>query len=474
MGLKKMIEDIKILNTDLGTIMDFIIKVVCPCLLFIAIFVFGVAFFQRYQATKIKSIKRKTKGSAHGVIFGNKGLFNYYSPCDDEGSIGVFSGSGTGKTTAIVIPTIRSWVGTVFCIDISGDISRNCNVENKLLYEPKNQKSNPYNIFAVIDILENDEDKIRELQKLALLVMPPVNGMTENAKFYYDNGRKILSASLIAFYFKGFDFCDICKKIYDNGYKTLFKEIDETENETAINLINSFLEIPEQWTASSKESCDNSILLFATEPTVFRTLRRPQNNEIAITNETIEKYNIFIRIEDEDMEFYAPLINIITSQQMQYISRRQVDNDSPQILLVLDEFASLGLENVMVLNALRKYRKRKCRTLILSQNLADLDILYGHETTRALLSNMKFKVLLGGLGEPESQKYFADLIGFEDVTKHSTSSNSQDTTETTSEGRQYKIEPSELDKQGKDTAIVIVSEGVGFIKLNKNYFFKAK
>ncbi len=111
--------------------------------------------------------------------------------------------------------------------------------------------------------------------------------------------------------------------------------------------------------------------------------------------------------------------------------------------------------------------------MLLTQNLADIDILYGHDMTRSILSNLRFKVLLGGLAEPDSQKYFADLIGTKEVKKKSVS-HGDHTTHTESESREYIIEPADLDRQGKDTVILIYSEGfgAGYLLLKKNFYFK--
>jgi len=63
----------------------------------------------------------------------------------------------------------------------------------------------------------------------------------------------------------------------------------------------------------------------------------------------------------------------------------------------------------MILEATQKYRKRLCRLMILTQNLADLIILYGREVTRGLIGNFDYKVLLGGIGDLET---FSKLIGY--------------------------------------------------------------
>jgi type IV secretory pathway TraG/TraD family ATPase VirD4 len=301
----------------------------------------------------------------------------------------------------------------------------------------------------------------------------PDKAESDNAKFFRDNGRKILTASLIAFYGERMDFIEICEKIVGSSWQDLFRAIDGTENEDAIMYINSFMGASEVNTSGCKESCDSAIKLFSTNAKIKRSIHRPIKKEITIQPKMIEKYNIFVIVDDPKLNLYSPLLNIITSQQMQYISNRQVTDKSQNILLFLDEYASLKLEANTILEALRKYRKRKCRVMLMTQNLADLDILYGKETTRAIMANLRFKVLLGGLGETESQKYFAELIGYKNTTRHSKSSNANTTTHTQSEAKEYVIEPAELDRQGKDTVILIHPENKGYMILKKNYYFKS-
>ena len=425
------------------------------------------------QRTKIKHLKKGKQGEAHGIIFGRKGNQLVYSAEDEEGHVGVFSASGTGKTSAIGIPTLRSWQGTSFTIDISGDICRNCpDMPHKLIYEPESPKSIPYNIFGSIDNLKEIEDRHEALEQLAFLLMPEAPNMSENARFFLVNGRKILTASLIAFYTAGMDFIDICEKIISSSYQELFRAIDETQTKEAIMYINSFVGASEQNTSGCKQSCDDAIKLFATNVKVKRSIRRPDTGEDAIEPKKIEKNNIFFVIGEDKLVLYTPLMNILTSQLMQYIGTRQVTQNSPTILLFLDEFGSLRLDADLILDGVRRFRKRQCRIMPLMQNTIDMTILYGEETTRAILSNLKFKVLLGGLGEPQSQKYFAELLGYKKIKKRSISKSSKQTTRTESDEKEWIIEPADLDRQGKDTLILLHPESTGYMLLRKNYYFK--
>lgn len=429
---------------------------------------------QGWKRKRLQELKKGKLKDAHGVIFGKKGRKLVYSPEDMEGHIGVFSASGTGKSSAIGIPTLRSWQGTSYTIDISGDICKNCpDMPYKLIYAPESPETAPYNVFGVIDDLNCQDKKNEALEELAFLLMPEELNTNDNARFFLVNGRKILAASLIAFYGVGMDFVGIAEKVVGNSWKELFQQIDQTENQEAIMLINSFLGASEQNTAGCKQSCDNALKLFATNATIKRSIRRPQKGEVAVEPKRIERNNIFVVVGEDKLALYAPLMNILTSQIMQYIGTRQVTQDSQTILLFLDEYGSLKLDANLVLDAVRRFRKRKCRIMVLMQNTVDMNILYGNDTTRAILSNLRYKVLLGGLGEPDSQKYFAELIGYKTVKKYSTTKSALKRSKTESETKEWKIEPAELDRQGKDVVILIASnEQDGYLKLRKNYYFK--
>lgn len=439
---------------------------------------FGVLALVYDQRRKHKqaAVHFGTAARAHGVIFGKKGARLAYSPESAEGHVGVFSASGTGKTSAVGIPTLRCWQGASFVIDISGDICKNCpEMPNKLIFEPDNNTTLPYNIFAAIDTLKSSDDKHEALEQLAFLIMPEPPQITENARFFLVNGRKILTASLIAFYDQGLDFVPICEKIVSSSWIDLFRAVDATGNSAAQMYINSFQGTSEQNTGGCKQSCDDAIKLFATNGHIKRCLRRPMSAETAVEPHKIEENNIFIIITEDKLALYSPLLNIITSQVMQYIGKRQISPQSQTILLFLDEFASLKIDSELVLDAVRRYRKRLCRVMLLTQNIADLELIYGKAATRAILSNLRFKELLGGLNEPESQKYFSELIGYTIAQRKSTTSSSTSSSRTKSESREWRIEPSDLDRQGKNTALLLSSDFEhGYIRLKKNFYFKNK
>lgn len=440
-------------------------------IIIIAVFCLAVKWKQRQLARQARptSLQIAPPGTAKGIIFGKDSDGQLvYSKTQDEGSIFVVGGSGTGKTSSILIPSLNSWTGTSFSVDISGDIFTNTTCPNKLAYEPGNPLSAPYNIFSLIDSLQDDDSKNEALEKLAFLIMPESPDLSANAKYFQDGGRNILAASLIAFYHAGLDFSDICKKILSCGYKSLFSDIDNSDIPVASMYISGFESNNEANIAGCKQNCDQAVKLFAINKTVANSIRRPTLGETAFTPQSIEQYNVFAIIPDNLLKVYAPLLHIIVAQCLDYFSARPATN-TQNILFCLDEFASLG--KLEINDALRKFRKKKVRIMLLTQSIADIEEVYGPGAYRPMLSNFRFKAILG-VGEADAQEYVAKLIG--QTEKHKTSiTNSGSvgpvTSRTVSTEKDYIVDPSSLDRLGNDLILLFPE---GYKRLKKAFYYK--
>jgi len=416
------------------------------------------------------SVKIGNRRSVSGVIFGLHDKKNaVYSPFNDEGHIAVFGGSGLGKTSALLIPTLRSWKGTSFTVDISGDICKNVDAPNKLIYAPSKKTSILYNIFYPIDQIKDENDRNEALERLAFMFMPDDDKMSDTSRFFNTEGRKILTASLIAFYHEGMDFIPICEKVVESSWQDLFDDIDATGYDKAIRYINSFAGASEQNTAGCKQSADAVLKLFATNERVKRTIGRTKyESQKFLSPEKLENHNVFVIIEDSKLELYAPLLHIITAQNLDYFSNRS-EKAEHMILFCLDEFASFG--RLEITSALRKLRKKKIRIMMLTQSIPDIDLIYGKAERASMMNNYKFKVLLGA-EDPDTQDYFAKMIGYQDTKKHSVSKNASAHTYTESEAKEWIIEPAKLARlDAEDSSLILICNGE-YMRIKKNYYFK--
>jgi type IV secretory pathway TraG/TraD family ATPase VirD4 len=402
-----------------------------------------------------KNLVYRHPAQAKGVLFGKKFGLLAYSPEQDEGHILVLGPSGTGKTSALLIPTLRSWQGTALVVDISGDISANVNTPNKIVFDPTSENCIPYDVFASINEVTDDTERQERLEQLAYLLLPDKANDSEAGIFFTKNGRKMIAAALICYYGMDWGFVEICEFFLGHDWRSLLNDIAKQQNPIANMFISSFAGASEQNTAGCKQAADDALKLFATNDKIKNALRKVPSYEKAISPATLETSSVYIYIPDEKLKIYGDLLRIITAQSMEYFSSRPMENKQT-ILFCLDEFASFG--KLQIVESLRKLRKRRIRILVLTQSLADLDMIYGKDERIAMLGNFKFTVILG-CKDTETQEYFSKMIG-EKRSLLATDPNQK---------RQPIIKPADLAHLEQDL-FVICDDGA--IRLRKNFYFK--
>lgn len=415
-------------------------------------------FLRRFSGLKIAH-----KNKAQGIVFGRIWLTPYviYSPCSAERHVLVLGGSGLGKTSSLLIPTLRAWNDGAFVIDISGDIGSNVDCVNKLVFEPESNETIPYDVFAPIDELKSLEEQDEALAQLGLLLMPPQINDNAASKYYRDGGRKILTGALQAYYHAGYDFCEICKLIISSSYEDIFYFVRDNYP-PARSYTASFNGNDERNISGCKAECDTVIALFAQNHRLVNSVRRPKAGEKFVTPKALENYKVFLAIDDVKLELYAPLLAIITAQMLQYLSARP-NNAKTTVLLALDEFASLGRQEITP--ALRKLRKKKVRIMLLTQSLSDLDMIYGYDERKSMLGNLAYKVILSA-SDTETQEYFSKLCGRKKTTRRSVTNTG---TVTDSECDEPAVEPAKLGNLHPN--LLLICSG-GYLFLRKNYYFK--
>lgn len=387
-------------------IYSFVLSLLIVCVMSAA----GVYIYNEHKKIqKNKRIFLVESNKVDGIVFGKKGHKYYISPTKDEGHVFVCGGTGEGKTSALLIPTLRAWKGNSFVIDISGDIHTNVHRSNNVIFNPIAENNRPYNVFELVDEQENDSQKFRELKKIAFVLMPDVPGASSDDKFYNTEGRKILIAAMYVYYLQGRDFCEICELILTQDVLELLSLIYEIGDWRAKRLVKGFRGIKESTASSCKQACNEAVELFGTDENIMRNLRRPKPWEKGISPKTMEVSNLYLVIPEDKIEILSALMHLVTDQAMKYMLSRPTGNKT-KILFALDEFASLG--NIDILPCLRRARKHHIRLMVCTQSMADLDIVYGLQVRKAMMSNFAFSAILLAT-DVETQEYFSKLAGCE-------------------------------------------------------------
>ena len=164
-------------------------------------------------------------------------------------------------------------------------------------------------------------------------------------------------------------------------------------------------------------------------------------------------------------------MGICIAQAFDYCATRE-KGETPTFLFILDEFASalLPLPEPAASLLQSENTVKNVRFTIITQALVDLDILYGQKIRDAILSNICYKVILG-ITDPQSQKYFANIIEQREVRTTSTTTRNNCSTSYTIR-KEYRVPP-EAFGHLRDHRYIIYDDG-NHIKLGKNYYFKGK
>ena len=355
-----------------------------------------------------KNLVYRHPAQAKGILFGKKFGLLAYSPEQGEGHILVLGPSGTGKTSALLIPTLRSWQGTALVVDISGDISANVNTPNKIVFDPTSESCIPYDVFASINAVTDDTEKQERLEQLAYLLLPDKANDSEAGIFFTKNGRKMITAALICYYGMGWNFIEICEFFLGHDWRSLLNDIAKQQNPIANMFISSFAGASEQNTAGCKQAADDALKLFATNEKIKNALRKSASYEQSISPATLETNSIYVYIPEEKLKIYGDLMRIITAQSMEYFSSRPKENKQ-MILFCLGRVCVLW-QITNYRRSCARLRKRRIRILVLTQSVSDVDMIYGKDERIAMLGNFKFTVILG-CKDTETQEYFSKMIG---------------------------------------------------------------
>lgn len=371
-------------------------------------------FFASYIKEGKRKIGIKFLRVPDGMVFGKNRSGKFAcSPSSSEGHALVLGTSGSGKTSAVIIPSLRHWRGHAYVIDL-GDIADNVPRDSpRIIYRPTESSDVKYNVFARIDCAESDEQKQELIEELAYTLLPEATGTESAERFFREEGRKMLTAALLAYYGAGKDFSEICETIAEKNWRDLLNDIVKVcgKDPRIIRYISSFQGANEKNNQGCKQSVDRVLKLFSTNEFVKRSIGRGPES---FSPSDLEDKDIYVKIPAEKLTLYAPLLSLLSVDIMETFTDRN-PSGRQRILLCLDEAGTL-LQNGSLwqsyLKTLRLGRKHGINTLVASQSLNDFSLIGGKTALGAMLDNISITALLGlGSSDAEGQNYFSDLAG---------------------------------------------------------------
>lgn len=342
----------------------------------------------------------------------------------------VFGGSGSGKSTGIVNPTMKTWDGIIFVTDIKGEhfsfydnLYRNKSVKRPyIVLNLKDDSEYSIDLFwwAKNDDKSNLTDNIREI---AYALVP--EGYSKD-KFWEESERSILTAALLFYEKSGFSFIDAIKTIAKTSIFDLCTNLTLCGDPDVTVLLGSVGMIKPDTLALIGTTLTNHISVFASSEKINNIFKGPGDGGKCFTWDDLEEYNVFLSIPEDKLEQWGGIVNLIYTQLIHYLMRRP-DMYSPEgtntvpVLLLMDEVAQFGKLKILP-NAIATLRSRNVSICLLLQSLAQLDKNYGELDRRIILENCAYKAILGA-SDPETQRFLCDLIGKTKILSPSISEN---------------------------------------------------
>ena len=430
--------------------------------LIVMLIVLAIVYIARQNSSSVKTFAKGIFGGYKpfkftrkptGIVLGKLPFFKIYicSPAENESHVCVLAPSGGGKTVGPVLCSLNASSSkmTSYVIDVSGDIHPNVYSSNKKVFAPFEDSDVTYNVFAAIDTLDSKAEQDAELIRLAITIYPTANKDSDASVYYYQGGLAFLQGALVAGYHAGCNFAEICSIIRRSSIKELFDLI--SKDEVARGLIASYIDQTESNLAGCKDRADKAVEIFALNPYINRAFSS-SNNEVSPA--TLETNSLYICIPDTYLALCEQVMHVITSQVVDYLMARPFDRiEGHKIFLCLDEMTSLGHLDALK-DLLSRSRKHGVRIMIITQSLADFEMIYPREH-RSMLENMTIKVILGA-AELDSMEYFSRMLG-----------SSRDT-----EGHLHKnYLPEDFGNLSNRNRELIVYPG-GYIEAEKTKYFK--
>jgi len=361
------------------------------------------------------TVALRSAADLSGVVFGKQGGKYAVMPETTDGHALIIGGAGSGKTSAIAIPTLMSWKERVFAIDIKGELyekTKKARSEAQIkVFNPTDRNAYGYNPYFM---LKQSDDISSEARQLAMSICPLPAEVKD--PFWIKGAQNMLTGFIVYLFGQGLSFSESMRIIKSQPVKQLVALIMESGDSKAIIEISQFDGMDDKTLSGVFSELSNHITVFATSDDLQRALSGEGN---CITPADLENgFDIYCCIPEHKLEEWKDLLGMMCNQFLKSFERRPAENTTP-ILFLIDEFPRLGkIETVS--NGLATLRGKKIHIALIVQSKSQLNAIYGKDTAEVIADNCTYKAILKA-SEPNTQEWCSKLVGTFDKTKKSSS-----------------------------------------------------
>lgn len=320
----------------------------------------------------------------------------------------IIGGSGVGKSSTVLIPSLYTMEGSFVVHDPSGELHKKTAkaLQRKNYIVLRLNFANPNTSIRINPLHRANTSS--EINKLASLLIRSVLGKSKEP-FWNIQGVSLISMLI-----------GITRTLEPN-YQTLHtvrelllllksdpEHVDQLasklKDQSLLNVYKAFIGFETKIQTSIIATGLAALSIFADDEIMQIT----GSDNFSWENLKTQKTALFIQTPIKDQQYYQPLINIIFEQLFGALMDRLPNPNDLPVFLLIDEAASLFLPSLSV--TLANLRKYNCGIMLVLQDFEQLVDVYGQAQARIMKTNCFSKLYFTGQAL-ETAKELEQILG---------------------------------------------------------------
>ena len=345
-----------------------------------------------------------------GIVFGRyKGKY----VCRDlgkDGHVFLIGGSGSGKSSCLVIPTLLANPGTrVFAIDIKGELSLKAvrySDDSVLIFNPSDRNCWGYDPLFLLNNKSSSQDILETMQGISFSLIAMPAGLQD--PFWKLSARNLLTGLLVYYFKKGnHNFISIIDSILERPVKDSIEEVMKTAKSSSAEYryIVQFSNMPDETLSGIFAELANHIVLFANDQDIRFSFKENVNK---INPHMLEEgKSIFLSIREEKLSAYYDVLQLLINQTLGELEKRPENAES--VIFVIDELPRILSAGKLdrLLDGARTLRSRKVILFLITQSTEALMSAFSENEVMDLISNCPYVVVLSASSYKTQQSVIA-------------------------------------------------------------------
>lgn len=410
-----------------------------------------------------------------GIVLGKDCSTQKYicKPLEEDGHVFLIGGSGSGKSSCLVIPTLLANPRTrIFAIDIKGELSYKSvkyGDEHVLIFNPSDRSTYGYDPFYNLSAASGSQQLLETMQNITYSLIPLPPGLKD--PFWKVSARNLLIGLLIYYYRQGLtNFINVIDEILNKPTRDSIQAVMDNANPNSAEYryLVQFSSMEDETLGGIIVEVNNPLVSIANDQDLRYAFK---DNSCKLNPLKLEEgYSIYLTIKEEKLSSYYNLLQLILNQTLTQLEKRP-ENSEP-IIFVIDELPRILSAGKLerLLDGARTLRSRKVCLFLITQSTEALMSAFTENEVADLISNCPYIVVLSA-SSAKTQKAVCDWCGKYRVKKTSWSGAGKNRRLSVSYDEKNIVEPSDL-MTLKNTGEAILITPYGYSRVKKVPYYQ--